>query len=129
VKFSARGEYLLQFGKRGTGPGEFGLPHNLAVDAQGRVYVTDRDNRRIEIFDSSGKFLRQWPTSSGVSGLFLTKEQRLWAGSVLYELDGRVVGRLPLGDAGAHGIAVGPSGEVYLGLLSGKVQKFVPVSR
>jgi DNA-binding beta-propeller fold protein YncE len=129
VKFSARGEYLLQFGKRGTGPGEFELPHNLAVDAQGRVYVTDRDNRRIEVFDSSGKFLRQWPTSSGVSGLFLTKEQRLWAGSVLYELDGRVVGRLPLGDSGAHGIAVGPSGEVYLGLLSGKVQKFVPVSR
>ena len=41
MKFSARGEYLLEFGKRGTGPGEFGLPHNLAVDAQGRVYVTD----------------------------------------------------------------------------------------
>src|SRR5262249_36338780 len=38
---SARGEYLMEFGKRGTGPGEFGLPHNLAVDAQGRVYVTD----------------------------------------------------------------------------------------
>ena len=129
VKVSARGEYLLQFGKRGTGPGEFGLPHNLAVDAQGRVYVTDRDNRRIEVFDSSGKFLRQWPTASGVSGLFLTKEQRLWAGSTLYELDGRVVSRLPQGDPGAHGIAVSASGEVYLGLLSGKVQKFVPVSR
>jgi len=129
VKFSARGEYLLQFGKRGTGPGEFGLPHNLAVDAQGRVYVTDRDNRRIEVFDSSGKFLRQWPTASGVSGLFLTKEQRLWAGSTLYELEGKVVSRLPQGDPGAHGIAVSASGEVYLGLLSGKVQKFVPVSR
>jgi DNA-binding beta-propeller fold protein YncE len=129
VKFSARGEYLLQFGKRGTGPGEFGLPHNLAVDAQGRVYVTDRDNRRIEVFDSGGKFLLQWPTANGVSGLFLTKEQRLWAGSTLYELDGKALGRLPMGDAGAHGIAVGTQGEVYLGLLSGKVQKFVPVSR
>jgi DNA-binding beta-propeller fold protein YncE len=127
VKFSARGEYLLQFGKRGTGPGEFGLPHNVAVDAQGRVYVTDRDNRRIEVFDSSGKFLRQWPTASGVSGLFLTKEQCLWAGPTLYELDGRVISRLPGGDPGAHGIAVSASGEVYLGLLSGKVQKFVPV--
>jgi DNA-binding beta-propeller fold protein YncE len=129
VKFSAHGEYLLEFGKRGTGPGEFGLPHNLAVDAQGRVYVTDRDNRRIEVFDSSGKFLLQWPTANGVSGLFLTKEQRLWAGSTLYKLDGTVVGRLPMGDAGAHGIAVGAQGEVYLGLLSGKVQKFAPVSR
>jgi DNA-binding beta-propeller fold protein YncE len=129
VKFSAGGEYVLQFGKRGTGPGEFGLPHNLAVDAQGRVYVTDRDNSRIEVFDSGGKFLRQWPTKSGVSGLFLTREQRLWAGSTLFELDGKVVTRLPEGDPGAHGIAVSASGEVYLGLLSGKVQKFVPVPR
>ena len=129
VKFSARGEYVLQFGKRGTGPGEFGLPHNLAIDAQGRVYVTDRDNRRIEVFDSTGKFLRQWPTSSGVSGLFMTREQRLWAGPTLYELDGKVVERLPQADPGAHAVAIGASGEVYLALLSGKVQKFVPVSR
>ena len=129
VKYSARGQYLSQFGRRGAGPGEFGLPHNLVVDAQGRVYVTDRDNRRIEVFDSGGKFLRQWPTATGVSGLFLTRDQRLWAGSTLYELDGRLVGRLPQGDAGAHGIAVSASGEVYLGLLSGKVQKFVPDTR
>src|SRR5581483_2679413 len=106
LKLSARGEYLLQFGKRGTGPGEFGLPHNLAVDTQGRVYVTDRDNRRIEVFDASGKFLRQWATATGVSGLCLTKEQRLWAGSTLYDLDGKAVSRLPGGDPGAHGIAV-----------------------
>jgi DNA-binding beta-propeller fold protein YncE len=51
VKYSRDGKYLLQFGARGTGPGEFGL-HNVAVDAQGRVYVTDRDNQRIEVFDS-----------------------------------------------------------------------------
>ncbi len=129
VKFSQRGEYLLEFGKRGTGPGEFGLPHNLAVDAGGLVYVTDRDNRRIQVFDPQGKFLRQWRTDGGVSGVFLTKEQRLWAGSTLYDLDGKALGRLPQGDRGAHGIAVSASGEVYLGLLSGKVQKFVPVSR
>ena len=92
------------------------------------MYVADRDNRRIEVFDSTRKFLRQWPTASGVSGLLLTKEQRLWAGSTLYDLDGRIVSQLPQGDPGAHGIAVSASGEVYLGLLSGKVQKFVPVS-
>lgn len=129
VKFSARGEYLLEFGKRGTGPGEFGLPHNLQVDARGRVYVTDRDNGRVEVFDGNGKFLTQWPTRGGVSGLYLTKEQRLWAGSTLHELDGRVVGELPGGDPGAHGIAVSANGDVYLGLLSGKLQKFVPEGR
>jgi DNA-binding beta-propeller fold protein YncE len=129
VKFSGRGQFLLEFGKRGAGPGEFGLPHNLAVDAKGLVYVTDRDNRRIEVFDPQGKFIRQWQTESGVSGVFMTRDQRLWAGATLYNLDGTVAGRLPQGDRGAHGIAVGPAGEVYLALLSGKLQKFVPQSR
>ena len=60
VKFSRDGKYLLQWGTRGKGPGEFGLPHNVVTDAQGRVYVTDRDNQRIEVFDANGKFLTQW---------------------------------------------------------------------
>src|SRR5690606_8546981 len=60
VKFTRDGTYLMEWGRRGTGPGEFFLPHNLAVDAKGRVYVTDRENERIEIFDSEGKFLEQW---------------------------------------------------------------------
>src|SRR5262245_55397826 len=59
VKYSRDGKYLLEWGKRGSGPGEFQLPHNVAVDTQGRVYVTDRDNRRVEVFDSNGKFLSQ----------------------------------------------------------------------
>jgi DNA-binding beta-propeller fold protein YncE len=126
VKYSRDGKYLLQWGTRGKGPGEFGLPHNVVVDAQGRVYVTDRDNQRIEIFDSNGKFLDQWTGTGGISGLFITKDQRIWTGGTLRELDGRVVGRLSgPGTAGAHGVAVTESGDVYLAQLSGVVQKFV----
>jgi len=126
VKFSRYGKYLLEWGKRGTGPGEFELPHNIAVDAAGTVYVTDRETRRIEVFDSSGHFLRQWPTSEGVSGLFMTRDQKLWTGGVLLNLKGEVVARLPGGSAGgAHAVAVSGSGEVYLAQLSGKVQKFI----
>jgi len=123
VKFSRDGKYRLEWGARGSGPGEFQLPHNLVVDAQGRVYVTDRDNQRIQVFDSHGKFLKQWPTETGVSTLFLTKDQRLWAGGVLRDLEGKVLGRLP--EAGGHGAAVSDTGDVYLAQLSGKVQKFV----
>ena len=126
VKYSRDGKYLLEFGKRGTGPGEFGLPHNLVVDAQGRVYVTDRDNQRIEVFDAGGRFLSEWKGTGGVSGLAITRDQKIWTGGTLRDLDGKVVGRLAgNGTAGAHGVAVSDSGDVYLAQLSGVVQKFV----
>jgi DNA-binding beta-propeller fold protein YncE len=126
VKYSRDGKYLLEWGTRGSGPGQFELPHNVVVDAQGKVYVTDRENRRIEVFDANGKFLSQWPTIEGVSGLFMTKDQHIWAGAVLLNLEGHVVGRLPNGNAASgHGVAVSDSGDVYLAQLSGKVQKFV----
>jgi DNA-binding beta-propeller fold protein YncE len=124
VKFSPDGKYLLEWGTRGTGAGEFGLPHNLVVDAQGRVYVTDRDNQRIQVFDAGGKFLDQWEKTGGVSTLFMTADQHIWAGGVLRNLQGEVVARLP-GGGGGHGTTVTASGDVYLAQLSGRVQKFV----
>lgn len=124
VKYSRDGKFLLEWGTRGKGPGQFGLPHNLVVDAQGRVYVTDRDNQRIEVFDSSGKFLNQWTGTGGVSGLAMTRDQRIWTGAVLRDLDGKVLGRLP-GATGGHGVAVSDSGDVYLAQLTGVVQKLV----
>jgi NHL repeat len=128
VKYSRDGKYLLQWGTRGTGPGQFQLPHNVAVDAQGRVYVTDRDNRRVEVFDSTGKFLNQWPDIGGVSAIRITKDQRIWTGGILRDLEGKVLGKLPTevgGAGGAHGIAVSDSGDIYVGQLSGVAQKFV----
>jgi len=126
VKFSHDGRYLLEWGTRGTGPGQFELPHNVVVDAAGKVYVAERETRRIEIFDSNGHFLDQWPTLEGVSGLFMTKDEHIWAGAVLLNLKGEVIGRLPNGSAaGGHAVAATDSGDVYLAQLSGKVQKFV----
>jgi DNA-binding beta-propeller fold protein YncE len=124
VKYTRDGKYILEWGRRGKGPGEFGLPHNLVIDRQGRVYVTDRDNQRIEVFDADGKFLTQWTNTGGVSGLAITRDQRIWTGGTLRDLDGNVIGSLP-GTPGAHGVAVSDSGDVYLAQLTGVVQKFV----
>ncbi len=124
VKFSSTGEYLLEWGTRGTGPGEFGLPHNLVVDANGRVYVTDRDNQRIQVFNSRGRFLDQWEQIGGISTLFLTRDQKIWAGGVLRDLDGEILERLP-GNVGGHGTTVAESGDLFIAQLAGEVQRFI----
>ena len=128
VKFSRDGKFLLEFGARGKGPGQFGLPHNVVVDAQGRVYVTDRDNARVEVFDSNGRFLREWRTNGGVSTLFMTKDQMIWVGGILTDLEGKAVGRLPFPHGGSnsgHGTVVTASGDVYLAQLDGTIDKYV----
>ena len=67
-------------------------PHNVVVDSQGRVYVTDRENQRIEVFDSDGKFLTEWKNTGGVSALALTNDGRIVTGAVLRDLNGNVLG-------------------------------------
>ena len=123
VKFSHDGKFLLQWGKRGTGPGEFGLPHNLVVDSQGRVYVTDRDNERVQVFDPAGTFLAEWKQIGVISALALTPDGRILTGAVLRDSTGQAIGRLSEG-GGAHGAAVDAEGTVYLAQLSSVVQKF-----
>jgi len=125
VRLSADGRFLGQFGHRGNGPGEFQLPHNVVVDRNGRIYVSDRDNQRIEVFDSTGKYLSQWEHVGGVSSLIITPDQKIWAGGVLRDLDGKALEILP-GESpgGPHGGAIAANGDIYLGLLNGTVQKF-----
>jgi DNA-binding beta-propeller fold protein YncE len=122
VKYTADGQYLLEWGTRGTGPGEFGLPHNLVVDDAGRVYVTDRDNQRVQVFTTDGEYLTEWPDIGFNSALFMTTEQQIWTGGTLRNLDGEAVATLPSGN-GAHGMTVS-AGEVFVAQLGGRVQKF-----
>jgi hypothetical protein len=59
AKVDREGNWIKSWGEPGDGPGQFNVPHSIATDAQGRVYVADRGNRRIQVFDGDGKFLRQ----------------------------------------------------------------------
>jgi hypothetical protein len=60
AKYSKAGDWVKSWGERGTGPGQFNTPHAIAVDRNDRVYVGDRANRRIQVFDTDGKFLRMF---------------------------------------------------------------------
>ena len=60
VKFGADGKFLFQWGTKGAGAGQFDLPHWVALDSAGKVYVADRENQRVQVFDASGHYLTQW---------------------------------------------------------------------
>ena len=66
-KFSKEGKLLFSWGEPGSGPGQFMLPHGIAVDSAGLVYVADRENSRVQIFKPKGEYLREW----GREGKFL----------------------------------------------------------
>lgn len=64
IKFSATGKYLFEWGKKGEKAGAFNIPHGISVDGNNNVYVADRENNRIQIFDSTGKFIKQFSNNS-----------------------------------------------------------------
>jgi NHL repeat len=66
AKVNKDGEWLKSWGERGTGPGQFHTPHSIAVDARGLVYVADRSNRRIQVFDGDGAFVKQFTIDAPV---------------------------------------------------------------
>ena len=78
VKFSKDGKVLMAWGKKGTGPGEFGELHAIAMDASGRLFVADRGNNRIEIFDQNGKFLEEWKQFGRVSAIYIDKKGMIY---------------------------------------------------
>lgn len=79
VKFSKDGKFIKAWGgKRGSARGEFSDPHSIAMDSQGRLFVADRWNRRIQIFDQDGRYLDEWTQFGQPSGLYITKDDTLY---------------------------------------------------
>jgi len=79
VQFDAQGKFVRDWGKLGTAPGEFSLPHSIVVDSQGRLYVADRNNVRVQVFDAQGKFLAQWQNILVPWGLWISAKDEIWA--------------------------------------------------
>ena len=79
LKYTADGEFIKEWGEIGIGPGEFRTPHALEFDSRGRLFVADRGNHRIQIFDQDGNYLDSYYQFSRISGLFITDDDMLYA--------------------------------------------------
>jgi DNA-binding beta-propeller fold protein YncE len=77
-KFSKDGKLLKTWGRRGTSPGEFDQPHALALDSKGRLFIGDRSNNRIEIFDQDGNYITEWKQFSRPSGIFIAPDDTMY---------------------------------------------------
>jgi sugar lactone lactonase YvrE len=78
MKFSKDGKFIKTWGKKGKGPGEFDTPHALAFDSRGRLFVGDRANNRIQIFDQDGKYLAEWRQFGRPSGISITADDTIY---------------------------------------------------
>ncbi len=149
VKFDADGNYLTSWGERGTPPNEtrpyyWNNVHGVAIDpATQRVFVNDRANRRIQVFDQDGEYLYEWSVGerpANIHMFIITDDGYLWAADrsthkiLKYDLDGNFLyswgtyGDFAGGIAGVHGMSVDQEGNLYLAQVDNKggVQKFVP---
>ncbi len=141
VKFDKNGKHLLEWGTKGSGPGQFNLVHSVAVDAQKRVYVADRSNNRIQVFDENGKFLDQWPNIRMPSRVVVTEDQSVWVSSAgfsriaKFNTDGVLqtywgtFGDAPGSADNLHAFAVDDTGSYYVAdTWNNRIQKFSPRS-
>src|SRR5262249_47668555 len=78
VKLTPDGKFIQAWGKKGPGPGEFNPPHTPAMDSAGGLFVADRLNSRVQIFDQDGTFLAEWRQFGRPSGLFIDKHDVLY---------------------------------------------------
>jgi len=138
VKFSKDGTFIKAWGKKGTGPGEFDVPHGVAMDSRGRLFVADQGNNRIQVFDQEGTFLDQWKQFGRASGIFIAPDDTLYAadhqstpernpgyrmgiymGSVR---DGKVTGviedTLPPPGSGAEQVVADAQGNLFVAVVS-----------
>jgi uncharacterized protein YjiK len=137
VKFTKDGKFIKTWGKKGSATGEFDTPHVLAMDTRGRLFVGDRQNNRIQIFDQNGTFIDQWRQFSRPSGIYIDKNDTIYVADSESESvsknhdgwkrgirigkvsDGTVTGFIPdpvekaTGSSAAEGVTADAAGNVY----------------
>jgi DNA-binding beta-propeller fold protein YncE len=144
-KYSPAGKLLFSWGESGTEPGQFNIVHNIGTDKDGWVYVADRENQRVQVFDANGKYETQWGNMARPCGLYVDQAKDLvYVGELgvaigsnrdarglgprvsVYDTQGNVLARL--GDKGPgegpgqfiapHGVCIDSRGDIYVAEVS-----------
>jgi sugar lactone lactonase YvrE len=147
MRFSKDGTFIKAWGKRGSGPGEFDTPHSIAIDSRGRIFVADRSNSRMQIFDQDGRFLDQWKQFGRPSGVFIDKNDNMYVADsqsnskqnpgftrgvrIGSAKDGKVTAMIPFvepdpeknNNAGVEGVAADAKGNLFAGEVSTEMLK------
>ncbi|HWA33279.1 MAG TPA: peptidyl-alpha-hydroxyglycine alpha-amidating lyase family protein [Cyclobacteriaceae bacterium] len=132
IKFSKEGKYQFEWGKKGNGDGEFNIPHSVKY-FNGKVYVADRENSRLQVFDPDGRFLSKYDVGEKIGRLFAVTVDRKGniylsgmkeegGGTLILSPDMKIKAEL---NTGGHDIAVDSKGAVYV-TKGNNVTKFVP---
>lgn len=138
-KYSADGEFLLSWGEKGDAPGQFNLPHDVWVHKDGRVFVSDRENHRIQIFDQDGMLLDTWTGFKQPCSVYIDPEERVYipelqARMSILDIEGNLLARWGEEESKAPGLFIAPHtaavdshGDLYIGetLEGSRIQKFV----
>jgi len=147
MRFSKDGKFITAWGKRGKGLGEFDTPHSIAIDSRGRIFVADRSNGRMQIFDADGHFIDQWKQFGRPSGVFIDRNDNMYVADsqsnstqnpgftrgirVGSARDGKVTALIPFvepdpeknNNAGVEGVTVDAKGNVFAAEVSTEILK------
>jgi len=127
AKFSTDGTFVKAWGTKGTGRGEFDVPHSIAIDSQERLFVADRSNNRIQIFDQDGGYLEEWTQFGSPSGIFISDDDMIYVAdsgkgiTVGSAKDGSVTAFIP--GTEPEGVVADGDGNVYAAEPAGEMLK------